>query len=127
MTDSAPATLVMGSSPLTRGALLPLLSAFTERGLIPAHAGSTCSGFGPGVIFGAHPRSRGEHSIGICAGDRLRGSSPLTRGAPIFQVLHGLVVGLIPAHAGSTVVMSGGNESAPAHPRSRGEHDKFKN
>ena len=50
------------------------------------------------------------------------GSSPLTRGKLFERVEHGVVVGLIPAHAGKT---SPGRRSAPpsrAHPRSRGEN-----
>ena len=32
------------------------------------------------------------------------------------------MVGLIPAHAGKTFMVSGGSWSLPAHPRSRGEN-----
>ena len=71
--------------------------------LIPAHAGST---WGDGPLpqdRGAHPRSRGEH---FGAGEARRpeyGSSPLTRGALVGPNLVLSTVGLIPAHAGSTM------------------------
>ena len=71
-----------GSSPLTRGAHHRCDHRADERGLIPAHAGSTfaCGGRFDGC--GAHPRSRGEHwCLGIGPA-LIVGSSPLTRGAP---------------------------------------------
>ena len=50
------------------------------------------------------------------------GSSPLTRGAPDDVVGRRWACGLIPAHAGSTVVFRRGVCRPGAHPRSRGEH-----
>ena len=51
------------------------------------------------------------------------GSSPLTRGklGCVVPTVGG--VGLIPAHAGKTRLMSAGMIQARAHPRSRGEND----
>ena len=50
------------------------------------------------------------------------GSSPLTRGARWSIRLVSSVVGLIPAHAGSTTRCKAAPMVRPAHPRSRGEH-----
>ena len=55
--------LVAGSSPLTRGAPCPQASLCSVWGLIPAHAGSTKCLFISFTRSGAHPRSRGEHSV----------------------------------------------------------------
>ena len=50
------------------------------------------------------------------------GSSPLTRGKPadLFQTY--VLPGLIPAHAGKTVVDAISSNDFGAHPRSRGEN-----
>ncbi len=111
-----------GSSPLTRGAHLNMQVWGHTAGLIPAHAGSTrwwIFRF-PGVR--AHPRSRGEHEAAPVAGFHFSGSSPLTRGAPHHDDASGLVLGLIPAHAGSTRSQCALLIASRAHPRSRGEH-----
>ena len=111
-----------GSSPLTRGAQHLLRNLLVQRGLIPAHAGSTrCwSGFrGRGW---AHPRSRGEHAGGVIQDGVAKGSSPLTRGAPPGGIELRAEFRLIPAHAGSTTRSPSETSAKSAHPRSRGEH-----
>ena len=52
-----------GSSPLTRGKLLPSLIATLDGGLIPAHAGKTRAGRSEAKESEAHPRSRGENGV----------------------------------------------------------------
>ena len=74
------------------------------------------------VETSAHPRSRGEHFINKMVGDEVRGSSPLTRGAQIKDWNKDTVIGLIPAHAGSTLPGIDTVNKIEAHPRSRGEH-----
>ena len=112
-----------GSSPLTRGALQLLVRPFADARLIPAHAGSTWWGSACAPRVRAHPRSRGEHAstfkVTVCAS----GSSPLTRGALLPPGAAPYRRGLIPAHAGSTVVGQGLCWASRAHPRSRGEHN----
>ena len=71
-------------------------------GLIPAHAGKTCSLPRSRRRARAHPRSRGENLGGAGFGVRVAGSSPLTRGKPRSACPRG----------GMSV----------AHPRSRGEN-----
>ena len=50
------------------------------------------------------------------------GSSPLTRGKPVFQLNPSCQVGLIPAHAGKTETDPEAENPDKAHPRSRGEN-----
>ena len=69
-----------GSSPLTRGKPMVPAANRLASGLIPAHAGKTCSTAMCGIAFRAHPRSRGENLIGVAADLSAQGSSPLTRG-----------------------------------------------
>ena len=111
-----------GSSPLTRGALLGKVFLDAGQRLIPAHAGSTWPRRSCGQRSSAHPRSRGEHFFRVIFSEDSGGSSPLTRGAPLQKSLLTRGLRLIPAHAGSTQPRRQSPQSAPAHPRSRGEH-----
>ncbi|KXI17744.1 hypothetical protein HMPREF3227_01355 [Corynebacterium sp. CMW7794] len=61
MSTMRPATWA-GSSPLTRGAPVVDNTNSAVRGLIPAHAGSTSAQDCRWAVYGAHPRSRGEHA-----------------------------------------------------------------
>ena len=135
---------MLGSSPLTRGKLVDPLIALAVRGLIPAHAGKTRLTAGlsqrdrlipahagktrPGDRAvrqpRAHPRSRGENSAQQIAARNGDGSSPLTRGKQIGLPPCKLLVGLIPAHAGKTVIGWVAPNSRRAHPRSRGENHR---
>ena len=140
-----PCSVVLGSSPLTRGKrvglagwllpgrLIPAHAGKTECsptvahvwGLIPAHAGKTTpSRCGTGRR-GAHPRSRGENALLGAAVGIGGGSSPLTRGKPAVRDVRVHVGGLIPAHAGKTPNSWTGTRSSGAHPRSRGENEKI--
>ena len=111
-----------GSSPLTRGAPAGVPANHGGAGLIPAHAGSTCTWPPPHPPAGAHPRSRGEHTVRNADGTESEGSSPLTRGARPARSMPVRSLGLIPAHAGSTEKSSDYSSATRAHPRSRGEH-----
>ena len=113
----------VGSSPLTRGARGLGIPRRRGPGLIPAHAGSTEQLSIPRLGSQAHPRSRGEHRMGMGSEAARRGSSPLTRGALFGPLRHLLAVGLIPAHAGSTISRLPAIRWKKAHPRSRGEHN----
>ena len=72
----------------------------------------------------AHPRSRGENFELPRAHTAPSGSSPLTRGKPSAANLRAPHSGLIPAHAGKTLVIKKVPSSTRAHPRSRGENAK---
>ena len=114
--------LALGSSPLTRGKPTFRRSSVGLHGLIPAHAGKTAIDHDLDDTCTAHPRSRGENVMPAIASKVARGSSPLTRGKP--RHVHATPVehGLIPAHAGKTMVRSLIPWRRWAHPRSRGEN-----
>ena len=90
--------------------------------LIPAHAGKTGHGPMTGATHPAHPRSRGENQIDSSAGNKLPGSSPLTRGKLLLDPEEVPIEGLIPAHAGKTRPPACQGPEWAAHPRSRGEN-----
>ena len=79
-TDLDLAVIDEGSSPLTRGKLGHPAHAHRPPGLIPAHAGKTCSIIRAKVAAWAHPRSRGENAGRTVDVLVAPGSSPLTRG-----------------------------------------------
>ena len=111
-----------GSSPLTRGAPPVPGEPRKPHGLIPAHAGSTRLPPRSWSSLRAHPRSRGEHLARTTGRSLSRGSSPLTRGALLSSPIPRRMPGLIPAHAGSTMISWRVGVLIGAHPRSRGEH-----
>ena len=112
-----------GSSPLTRGKRQASCVDVLLIGLIPAHAGKTRHTLCPSSSGTAHPRSRGENSNAADRSTPAGGSSPLTRGKLVEGARLFDVVGLIPAHAGKTPLVSHRAISRPAHPRSRGENE----
>ena len=113
-----------GSSPLTRGKhRLPCRSSFGRR-LIPAHAGKTSPPRTRPASPWAHPRSRGENIQALDSSERAWGSSPLTRGKRVCQLVTPARRGLIPAHAGKTRCLSRSTKCLRAHPRSRGENNR---
>ena len=95
--------VVGGSSPLTRGKLLPPSDHAVVDRLIPAHAGKTWSFNSDTGVTWAHPRSRGENGDDLASGLLDGGSSPLTRGKLEDVVCGQLGCRLIPAHAGKTL------------------------
>ena len=112
-----------GSSPLARGALPAAGGGRQGARLIPARAGSTPSRPPRWWRRPAHPRSRGEHLTPGTLDGNTAGSSPLARGALAPADDLGLLVGLIPARAGSTSASRWSRCPPRAHPRSRGEHE----
>ena len=114
----------LGSSPLTRGKLLPFRSIGLLVGLIPAHAGKTVVLKVVHAALWAHPRSRGENGIAAVRPAVRPGSSPLTRGKRGVDCCDDARIGLIPAHAGKTSRRRCRPWRAGAHPRSRGENIK---
>ncbi len=73
--------IVLGSSPLTRGALASRKRRFGCGRIIPAYAGSTDRHMVDVRAVRDHPRLRGEHAFLVSPCNAGRGSSPLTRGA----------------------------------------------
>ena len=113
---------VAGSSPLTRGKPVSGDRAHEGRRLIPAHAGKTASTVAICPALAAHPRSRGENSVGGLRSLPQRGSSPLTRGKRERRIDRCDQGRLIPAHAGKTRSADAAELRVSAHPRSRGEN-----
>ena len=111
-----------GSSPLTRGKLAVSGRREVQGGIIPAHAGKTCSTGRSVQIPGDHPRSRGENRSEYGWVDSDGGSSPLTRGKRFPSLLVGAMQGIIPAHAGKTIRGEVTVYIHRDHPRSRGEN-----
>ena len=94
-----------GSSPHVRGALARRFASGSATGIIPACAGSTCWSRSTSRTVRDHPRMCGEH---FDAGDlevHVGGSSPHVRGAPRVEGLEPEKSGIIPACAGSTMVI----------------------
>ncbi len=96
-----------------------------DEGIIPAYAGSTCSGHAVAAGAWDHPRIRGEHAVPKVQSRCPAGSSPHTRGALRHFLRHSPSWWIIPAYAGSTILA--GRHRAPIrdHPRIRGEHRRF--
>ncbi len=111
-----------GSSPLTRGARSDPHHEGARQGIIPAHAGGTRTRAPPHRCARDHPRSRGGHQQFPPDDGQHRGSSPLTRGAPLLVGVGALDNRIIPAHAGGTPHQSWRIRSLWDHPRSRGGH-----
>ena len=71
-------------------------------GIIPAYAGSTVVYLCVDRAPGDHPRVCGEHDMSRQKDKGTKGSSPRMRGAPLLSSLPMIVIGIIPAYAGST-------------------------
>ena len=111
-----------GSSPLTRGKRTLWTATRSPVRLIPAHAGKTYRVKSENSAGGAHPRSRGENEKAGIPAQLGSGSSPLTRGKRGPPGRWRGRSGLIPAHAGKTLLESKLELLKRAHPRSRGEN-----
>ena len=115
-------TMSSGSSPHTRGARAPPDHVQGHGWIIPAYAGSTLGRLSRAPTGTDHPRIRGEHIQKQSADSTGKGSSPHTRGAPRVESRRGILGGIIPAYAGSTVTSRVALPTEPDHPRIRGEH-----
>ena len=91
-----------GSSPHARGTRRVMGVGMRFPRFIPARAGNTPGGSGPGCSRPVHPRTRGEHSTATRFTRRPRGSSPHARGTLPIQDLQ--------------------SHWFAVHPRTRGEH-----
>ena len=112
-----------GSSPRMRGAHDPSGMLIRRVGIIPAYAGSTKKLQRNLLMIWDHPRVCGEHAVrwplpGIAAG-----SSPRMRGAHVELFVRSLVLGIIPAYAGSTCWSPSWCRRGWDHPRVCGEHN----
>ena len=115
----APAT---GSSPLARGTPIGASAPWEWIRFIPARAGNTISPRIECNSLTVHPRSRGEHAVGLGSGCVVCGSSPLARGTRQRASRPSRPRRFIPARAGNTPREQAARPASTVHPRSRGEH-----
>ena len=79
-------------------------------GIIPACAGSSSARLWGGDVEGDHPRACGEQSTSNSATSSAPGSSPRMRGAVLAKPLVRRLRGIIPAHAGSRLILRRGRQ-----------------
>ncbi len=115
----------LGSSPHTRGTSDGTDAYILTSRFIPAHAGNMTKTGNERFCLAVHPRTRGEHMIGVSACRVVRGSSPHTRGT--YTAAGSAVINqrFIPAHAGNIEVPFSKYSIWSVHPRTRGEHANF--
>ena len=113
---------VPGSSPRMRGTLAGSVDGVHRAGIIPAHAGNTGLGAAKNPNGQDHPRACGEHDGRIRWGMAGLGSSPRMRGTPPRKFASYPSEGIIPAHAGNTVISVSFPLLLGDHPRACGEH-----
>ena len=74
------------------------------RGIIPAHAGLTIRYSTYVSMTWDHPRACGAHGESFALNTSMRGSSPRMRGSHEVTRLIQPILGIIPAHAGLTII-----------------------
>ena len=116
-----PRQSIAGSSPRTRGTLIPAWRRARRTRFIPADAGNALrhpSFVPPDPV---HPRGRGERHQSCRGRNRPSGSSPRTRGTLLRSRMTEAISRFIPADAGNAA----GGPALPTHrsvhPRGRGE------
>ena len=105
-----------------RGALRRGKSRAARIRIIPADAGSTEFIGDKTRQVRDHPRGCGEHGTISAVIPLLQGSSQRMRGAQTSVVDGVMVIGIIPADAGSTLVSGRYMSERKDHPRGCGEH-----
>ena len=75
-----------------------------------------------GGMYTEHPRARGENNSMVVDGDKIKGTSPRTRGKHLGGEDSAGAGGNIPAHAGKTSMTSINAGNREEHPRARGEN-----
>ena len=114
-----------GSSPRMRGSQIIHAVYVVDVGIIPAHAGLTRNGIPPTRSSRDHPRACGAHSRCAARIESWPGSSPRMRGSPLVIKVQELLHGIIPAHAGLTVLHRVWATLWRDHPRACGAHTRF--
>ena len=109
-----------GSSPLARGLRFDGVFIMDYLRIIPARAGFTCETDSRHRSAPDHPRSRGVYMQMYEEAANVEGSSPLARGLQADAISLRLLVGIIPARAGFTVLYWSYECCQGDHPRSRG-------
>ena len=93
-----------------------------NTGIIPAYAGNTLQSLHDSFQRRDHPRVCGEHAIRNHIKNGEQGSSPRMRGTHEIAVGDCLVLGIIPAYAGNTLMLTRCRPCSKDHPRVCGEH-----
>ena len=112
----------LGSSPRMRGKHASHEGRLSKTGLIPAHAGKTCTVVFSASPAAAHPRACGENSVAYVVAAYFGGSSPRMRGKLFGEGNRDHDARLIPAHAGKTCGVTACVCLLRAHPRACGEN-----
>ena len=110
-----------GSSPRTRGTRLIYVAPAGAGRFIPADAGNAGERSMGATVEAVHPRGRGERATATISAGTGAGSSPRTRGTLFVFVINTQVVRFIPADAGNAREEWRAADTAPVHPRGRGE------
>ena len=118
--------LSWGSSPRMRGTQSRCRPCMRRTGIIPAYAGNTRPALARRSIARDHPRVCGEHGQNAQGTERQGGSSPHMRGTLCRCGLSTRRIGIIPAYAGNTCVVSTLACPSRDHPRICGEHYKHR-
>ena len=111
-----------GSSPQVRGPQVYAPGHRRPDGLIPAGAGTTREVDATCTFHRAHPRRCGDHKDVWSLLITIQGSSPQVRGPPPTLAVVFSTLGLIPAGAGTTQIVSWKKSKPWAHPRRCGDH-----
>ena len=117
--------LSRGTSPHARGPRLATSLPSHHGGNIPACAGTTEHADVDAVVVGEHPRMRGDHIVTTVIPMLTEGTSPHARGPLPLHHRVDLVVGNIPACAGTTGDHGAVGVLHGEHPRMRGDHMGF--
>ena len=111
-----------GSSPRMRGSRRAQLQDRERAGIIPAHAGLTVSIVLDKTTKWDHPRACGAHMAVGTAVLLAQGSSPRMRGSLLRGTAMPAALGIIPAHAGLTLLRPIKGLTQGDHPRACGAH-----
>ena len=111
-----------GSSPRMRGTRMRTRTGAYYPGIIPAHAGNTSWWGVVHLRARDHPRACGEHTSLPTVSFIAMGSSPRMRGTHGTPGPWFTQAGIIPAHAGNTVLALILSIPFGDHPRACGEH-----
>ena len=113
-----------GSPPRLRGPHQEIKAIARQGGITPAPAGTTSALAPPCPAGRDHPRACGDHAtvMEICFWGS--GSPPRLRGPPRGLYLSPPVLGITPAPAGTTVLLTYRGSTPQDHPRACGDHRK---
>ena len=114
--------LCLGSSPRMRGSRFINILVRVYFGIIPAHAGLTESILIISSMRRDHPRACGAHYFPCFQATLDEGSSPRMRGSRAHVRELCVLPGIIPAHAGLTLIGCVAKALQGDHPRACGAH-----